>query len=422
MQLHNSALAAGIFAVLAATASCGKSPPKPEQAPTAEPSIAEAAPRSPKTNGGTDEGSEEPEDPAGINTKSAAAVLSSELEAEVPTSHSAAVIAAVAGASDAQLHAVVVLGRRHLRLNGKVVARMRCTRGSSPCAVGQLAGPVDLTAIDIRPDELEAASGEVVIAGLRKAAAGLRSVPVAVVADKRVRLSALLRTIDTLHSVGARPIVAAVNREGRVVLVGRQGGDPLRPTARASDVKGLPDEVVAVVLQVGGGETEAILRPTVGELVRNKLHGDRTTVVRRWAESMAQAYPGRERIELRLDPDAAVADVIPLLDLLRDECGAESTLGECRKRTRRFSVVHLALREETVAEAPLKVEPPTAPANAISAEMLRGIGAERARMMPHVAVPHELLQPRGMPTAILGKMPSRPPEVRPNIGGPAAGP
>ena len=351
--------------------------------------------------------------------------LKEQFATHAPTSHSGATIQIFAKpGGETAPHALVIVGRKHVLLNGKVVARMRCQQQGRPCTKAQQEAGAPSTEIDVQPEDLEAIDGEVVIGGLRKAARTLKDVPVAIIADRQVLHAATIRTIATLLSVSARPIVAAVNREGRAVVVASQGPDQADSISkRTSEAIGLPDQVRRIALQVNGTKATTELTPAQrgGQVRRNNLHGDMGIAASRWANRMAEAYPEHNQIELELDAKTPYSEAVRLLDMLRDRCAQGSTEIDCRSRTKRYAHVRLGLLQPPVAEKPPK-SPPKAPPGAISAEMLRGMGPHRARFIPEVPIPHELLQVNSRIQQMVPSMPSRPPDLRPNVGGPPNGP
>jgi hypothetical protein len=340
-----------------------------------------------------------------------------------PRSHSDATVKVFNDAGTGR-HNLVILGRKHASLNGKVVAQMRCQHKGRGCTEPQQSGAEAGAEFDAQPADLFAADGDVMIDGLRTAAAALKGTPVAIIADKRVRHSAVMMAVATLKHVGAVPIVAAVNAAGNVVLVARQtSGNERGAAKRAADAKGLPRQVVRVELHVDKDKFEAVLvLPAGAPEVRNALLGGGRDGVRQWADAMAAAYPTLQEAVLSLNEHASFGDTIKLLDRLRDRCGKGSTTSNCRERTPRFSVVSLAFRR-AAKPAPVVVEAaPPAPAGALPAHVLLGIDRNSALMAPRVPIPHELLQPMAMPPNVLQIRPGSAPHARPNLGGPPNGP
>ena len=413
MPSHHKATALKVTAtlhafVLVVVGGCDKSQPSTESAP---PSVAVSA-----------SAKEDDKTSAQAQVQIAAEHLAATYATDSPTSHANAPITVFANDQDQQqLHHLVVLGRNHASLNGKVVAKMRCLHKGAVCKPGQQRAAAALTSIDVQPNDLEAIEGEVLISGLRKAAVTLKATPVAIIADRRVQHTAVIAAIATLKQVGAHPIVAAVNSQGHAVLVARQDDSSDNNAKRAADVMGLPDQVKRVELHVSAGKLTTVLTPTGVKAVqvRNPLHGDRHTAVSRWADRMVEAYPKLKQISLLLKPGAPFADCVPLLDTLRDRCGPGSTGINCNNRTRRFSVVTLkTLNSEPPQAKVARPEIPMAPAGSISPDMLRAINIRRPGLMAPVPIAHELLQPNAIPSALFHRMPSRPVEARRQIGAP----
>ena len=339
--------------------------------------------------------------------------------AEVPLSHSNAVVRVAAGAADR--HHVLMLGRRHAALNGRVVAKMRCLHRGKPCTEAQRTAAVGVAAIDLEPSELAAEGGPLHIAGVLKAAKALSGAPVLVLADRRVVNGALHHALTSLEAAGCTPLIGALNSDGDAVVVARQLAGEGGVVARDPEAKGLPERVSGIGLHVDKDGTRAVLgSPVPGQpAVASQLHGDTATAVSTWADRMAEAYPTLRSVTLAVTSAAAVADTIPLLDLLRDKCGKRSTVTRCEERARRFDAVVLSLDVQPQAAAPTPAPtPPKAPPGALSAEMLRGIGDHRARIAPPVPIPHDLLQPGAVPPHLLHKLPAQPKIPRPNLGGP----
>jgi len=339
-----------------------------------------------------------------------------------PRSHSEAVV----DVFGSKPFAALFIGRKSVRLGGKVVAKTRCLKAGRPCGPSDATGPVADVRIDIEPGELEAVDGAMQIRSVAKAARVLKDRAVAVIADRRITVSALGQAIAALRSAGARPVLAGVNGQGGVVIAAAQtvsGEEPGRH-ARAPDARGLPEHVVAIDLNVRDDGSEAVLRRSdkAGDDQRARLHGDRKTAVTRWADRIGRVYPTVRTITAAFAANTPWVDAIGTVDMLRDRCGTGSTRAVCKQRRRRFEAVRVAALPE--AEAPTPQPPPIVDPQVVEPHaVLKSLGGSltdpRASLNPPGPIPHDLLR---IPVRPPGTIESAPGIVPPHVGGPPPAP
>ncbi len=252
----------------------------------------------------------------------------------------------------------VLIGRKQLFVDGKVIAEVRCVgREGASCDEGALRASTGKHLLDFGADALvtaeDGASAHVL--ALRGPAAAWKDKDVAVIADRRVAWGAVEQVVATLRAAGAKPRVAVASFIGGLVDVWPEGvAAPVAPVAAGGECgtptadDNLPDDVASVLLRVGRGGVGLELQRQSGEVAPREVLGNVLETLSAWAGRIHGAFPAIDTITLVIDPETPAEEVVRALDGVRDDCGQRAKGTPCHDRRRLFT--HVVLRLEAAAQ------------------------------------------------------------------------
>lgn len=266
--------------------------------------------------------------------------------------------------------AVVLIGRQKVFANGEAIANVRCRAD-----VAELCNPEGLRdrtgrqVLDLDPASLDS-DGQLRGLATTVATRGWRGRAVAILADRRVAIGAVLQVRDTLTRAGAQPQLAVAQLSGNLaLLLPTQAASAVPPAAAvtavaaaadASPAGPLPLDVQAFVVRVlRHGVHLQLQRANDAPAATPELLGNLVETLNVWAERTRLVAPRLTEAQVACHPEAPLEEVVRVIDAVRDTCARASKGEPCHDRRELFRSVQLSI--EAAAVAPAAVPTPTAP-------------------------------------------------------------
>ena len=258
----------------------------------------------------------------------------------------------------------VLIGREEAWINDKPLAKIACIPLKDGACTPEA---VKSGALEAR---FEWAAGTVVdgkIPALVAAGGAWQDQRVVVLADRRTTWQTVHVTMETLRSLGAKPVLAAGSFDGALVdVLGAGTALPEAATLTAAkhaanpgstQAGGLPDDATSLTIDVGTSGASVLVGRKSGEPARPEVLGSLEQALIAIVERLRLAAPSIQSVTVRVDPAAGLEEVVRVIDGVRDDCARTGHGQGCTSRTQLMATIGL----ELLGAAPAPAAPAAAP-------------------------------------------------------------